>query len=105
VTVSPDSVYVSFWHHRGRVMVAAANLTDEPVQAVIELDTKALGIADDVARVDEIHGMLDHELNTPPGERIRLDHHPGPSPLAVENGRISVTVRPQNYSVMRLPAS
>ena len=103
VKASPASVYVSFWHHPGRVMIAAANLTDDPVEAVIELDMEALSIADGATQADEIHGMDEDELTTPPGVRHRLDHNPGPTTLSVENGRIKVTVRPQNYSVVRLP--
>ena len=103
VRAIPDTLYVSFWRHPGRVMVAVANLTDEPVEGLLELDLKALGIADDVIEADEIHGMRDEDLTTPPGERVRLDHHPGPTRLAVENGRITLPVRAQNYSVVRLP--
>ncbi len=105
VRVSPSSIHASFWHHPGRVMVAAANLTDEPVEAVIELDMEALGIAETVAHADEIRGMDEDELMTPPGERERLEHNPGPTTLPVENGRITITVHPQNYSVVRVPAS
>ena len=105
VKVSPDTLHVSFWHHPGRVMVAAANLTDEPVEAVIELDAAAFGLGGDVTSAEEIHGMLDDELNTPEGVRMGPRHHPGPTSLAVENDRITVTVRPQNYSVIRVPAS
>ena len=102
VTVSPSSIHASFWHHPGRVMIAAANLTDEPVEAVIELDVEALGIAETIAYADEIRGMDEDELTTPPGERERLEHNPGPTTLPVENGRITITVHPQNYSVVRL---
>ena len=105
VKVSPDTLHVSFWHHPGRVMVAAANLTDEPVEAVIELDAAAFGLGEDATSAEEIHGMLDDELNAPRGVRMGPRHHPGPTSLAVENDRITVTVRPQNYSVIRVPSS
>ena len=52
----------------------------------------------------ELHGMRDEDLTTPPGARVRLDHHPGPSLLPVNDGRINVHVRAQNYSVLYLPA-
>ncbi|MAE63537.1 MAG: hypothetical protein CMJ18_04635 [Phycisphaeraceae bacterium] len=99
----PSSLYVSFWHHPGKVMVAVANLTDEPVEAMLELDLQAFGIAEDVAEAAEIHGMRDEDLSTPAGARVRLDHHPGPSVLEVKRGRVALTVRAQNYSVLRVP--
>jgi hypothetical protein len=103
VKASTDSLHLSFWHHPGRVMVAAANLTDDPVEAVLEIDIEALGISDGVTEAEEIHGMSDEDLTTKPGERVRLDHHPGPTTLPVKNGRITIAVGPQNYSVVRVP--
>ena len=104
IKIKPESLYVSFWCHHGRVMLVAANLSDEPVKGVIQLDVKRLGLPDGTLKAAEIHGMDNKDMKIKPDEYPdNISDHPGPVFFHVSGGKIPVQIGAQNYSIICLP--
>jgi hypothetical protein len=104
IKTTPPSLYVSVWKRPGQAMVVASNLTDEPVEGTVSLDFPALGLPGGSVRAAEFHGMDEKDMR--PGYArpdMKMSDHPGPTRFEFTGGRIPVSVRAQNYSLIRFP--